>query len=237
MIRIILLGLVAGALFAPTPVEAADRYVQKLEASREAFLRLFELEDRSIPERLIVDARCIAVLPKVVKGAFVWGGRRGHGVMSCRNDEGSWSPPAFVKITGGSFGLQAGAQVTDLVLFFMSEKGARSMMRSKFILGGDVTVAAGPVGRSAEAGTDLLFNAEVYAYARSRGIFAGISIEGAQLSVYQRWIEGYYGSRIWPEEILFEHQVPTLPAEAKTFMSVLPDPPRPGSIAGEVPVN
>ena len=141
-----------------------------------------------MPERLLEEARCIAILPKVVKGAFVWGGRRGQGVMSCRNDERRWSPPAFVKITGGSFGLQAGAQSTDLVMFFMTELGARSLIDSKFILGGDVTVAAGPVGRAAAANTDIRLKAEVYAYARSRGLFAGVSIEGAQLSVYQNWM-------------------------------------------------
>lgn len=212
------LGLVGWAASAG----AATRYEEKIEASRQAYLRLFELEDRRVPERLLADARCIAILPKVVKGAFVWGGRRGHGVMSCRNDAGAWSPPAFVKLTGGSFGLQAGAQITDLVLFIMSEKGARSLVKSKFILGGDVTVAAGPVGRAAEASTDLRLRAEVYAYARSRGLFAGLSIEGAQLSVYQKWIERYYGQRIWPEDILFEHQVPHLPLEARTLMSVFP---------------
>jgi lipid-binding SYLF domain-containing protein len=204
------------------PAAAQDRYQRKIEASRQAYLRLFEVEDRSVPERLLQDARCIAVLPKVVKGAFIWGGRRGQGVMSCRNDEGAWSPPAFVKITGGSFGLQAGGQVTDLVMFFMSERGARSLVKSKFIMGGDVTVAAGPVGRAAAASTDARFKAEVYAYARSRGLFAGISVEGAQLSVYQDWVRAYYGERIWPEDILFKHEVPELPIEARTFMSVLP---------------
>ncbi|MDH3405275.1 MAG: lipid-binding SYLF domain-containing protein, partial [Acidobacteriota bacterium] len=187
----------AGAALAG-PAEAQDRYQRKIEASRQAYLRLFEVEDRRVPERLLEGARCIAVLPNVIKGAFGWGGRRGQGVMSCRNDEGAWSPPAFVKLTGGSFGLQAGGQVTDLVLFFMTEKGARSLLKSKFILGGDATVAAGPVGRAAEASTDAYFNAEIYAYARSRGLFAGLSIEGAQLSVYQDWIRGYYGERIWP---------------------------------------
>ncbi len=219
---------VAAMLIAAASVAgASEKQAKKLDASREAFLRLMEIDDRGVPERLVDQASCIAILPKVVKGAFVWGGRRGHGVMSCRNEESVWSPPAFVKITGGSFGLQAGAQVTDLVLFFMNEKGARSMMRSKFLLGGDVTVAAGPVGRAAEAGTDLRFNAEIYAYARSRGLFAGLSVEGAQLSVYQRWVEAYYGERLWPEDVLFEHEVPRLPPEAKTFLSVLPDPPRP----------
>ncbi len=204
------------------PAAAQDRYQRKIEASRQAYLRLFEVEDRRVPERLLEEARCIAVLPKVVKGAFIWGGRRGQGVMSCRNEEGAWSPPAFVKLTGGSFGFQAGGQVTDLVMFFMSERGARSLVNSKFIIGGDVTVAAGPVGRAAAASTDARLKAEVYAYARSRGLFAGISIEGAQLSVYQDWVRAYYGERIWPEDILFKHEVPELPLEARTFMSVLP---------------
>lgn len=211
--------------------EAGTRYEDKIESARQAYLRLFEVEDRRVPERLLADARCIAILPNVVKGAFVWGGRRGQGVMSCQNDAGAWSPPAFVKITGGSFGLQAGAQFTDLVLFIMTDKGARSLMKSKFILGGDVTVAAGPVGRAAEASTDLRFQAEVYAYARSRGLFAGISIEGAQLSIYQKWVERYYGRRLWPEDILFKHEVPNLPLEARTLISVFPTSAESGSSA------
>jgi lipid-binding SYLF domain-containing protein len=222
------LGLALVAFAGAGPAAAQDRYQKKLEAAREAYLRLFEMEDSSIPERLLQDARCIAVLPKVVKGALVWGGRRGHGVMSCRNDLGVWSPPAFIKLTGGSFGFQAGGQVTDLVFFFMTERGARSLVDSKFIVGGDVTVAAGPVGRAAAANTDIKLKAEVYAYARSRGLFAGVSVEGAQLSVYQDWVEGYYGRRIWPEDILFEHAVEDVPIEARTFMSVLPTPPGAG---------
>jgi lipid-binding SYLF domain-containing protein len=218
------LALALVALVAARPAAAQDRYQKKLEAAREAYLRLYELEDRRVPERLLEDSRCIAVLPKVVKGAFVWGGRRGVGVMSCRDDFGVWSPPAFIKLTGGSFGFQAGGQVTDLVLFFMTERGARSLVDSKFILGGDVTVAAGPVGRAAEANTDIKLKAEVYAYARSRGLFAGVSVEGAQLAVYQDWIEGYYGRRIWPDQILFEHAVEDVPIEARTFISVLPSP-------------
>ena len=220
--RLLVAGLGLVLLAVASPAQAQDRYQKKLEAARQAYLRLFELADRRVPERLLADARCVAVLPKVVKGALMWGGRRGHGVMSCRNDLGVWSPPAFIKLTGGSFGLQAGGQVTDLVSFFMTERGARSLVESKFIVGGDVTVAAGPVGRAAAANTDIMLKAEVYAYARSRGLFAGVSVEGAQLSVYQRWIEGYYGRRIWPEDILFEHDVPEVPLEARTFMSVLP---------------
>jgi len=217
---VVFLALIATVFEAP--VMAEDKYEQKLAAARQAYLRLFELDDARVPERLLSSARCVAVLPKVGKAAFGWGVRRGRGVMSCRNDAGVWSPPAFIKLTGGSFGFQAGGQVTDLVLFFMSEKGARSLIESKFVIGGDATIAAGPVGRTAEANTDIRLNAEVYAYARARGLFAGISVEGAQLSAYQKWIEGFYGQRIWPDEILFNHNVPTIPLEARTFMSVLP---------------
>ena len=124
----------------------------------------------------------IAVIPGVIKGAFGWGARYGQGVVSCRNKVGVWSPPAFLRLTGGSFGFQIGAEKSDLVLFFMSERGAKSLLESKFTLGGQLSVAAGPVGRTGEASTDLKFDAEIYSYAKSKGLFAGISLEGARRS-------------------------------------------------------
>ena len=163
-----------------------------------------------------------AVFPTVGKGAIGIGGHKGNGVISCRSDDG-WSPPAFIKITGGSLGLQIGGEESDLVLFFMTKRGVESLLETKFTLGGEAGVAAGPFGASAETNTDLRFRAEIYAYARSRGLFAGLSIEGGSLTVNQKAIKRYYGERIWPEEILFEHQVPHIPPEARAFMDVLPN--------------
>ncbi len=125
-------------------------------------------------------------------------------------------------MSGASFGFQIGVESTDFLLFFMSERGARSLLTSKFTLGGDASVAAGPVGRTVEASTDLRFKAEIYSYARSRGIFAGLSLEGARLAPDQKAIRRYYGKRIFPETILFDHEVPWVPEEAQEFLAVLP---------------
>src|SRR5512141_2804674 len=132
---------------------------QKLTDATAVYHELLSTPDRGVPEALVRDCRCVAVIPHVLKGAFVFGGRFGTGVMSCRDAQGKWSPPSFVRITGGSWGMQIGGESSDLVLFFMSERGARSLMTSsKFTLGGKASVAAGPVGRSGEASTDLKLN-------------------------------------------------------------------------------
>lgn len=216
----VLFALVAVAVsFVAAPAASAD-LSQKLRVSKEVFEELMATPERA-NSRVVREARCIAVIPGMVKAALGFGGHRGTGVISCKED-GEWSPPAFVKIGGGSFGLQIGGEISDVVLFFMTRRGVESLLDTKFTLGGEAGVAAGPFGTGAETTTDLKFKAEIYASARSRGLFAGVSIEGAHMSIYQKAIHNYYGKRIWPEDILFEHQVPMLPAEAKAFMEALP---------------
>lgn len=209
-------------LLLASPLVAESRQEQKLRVAREVYLDLFDVPERSVPEALLDDANCVVVVPNVIKGAFGWGGRHGRGVASCRNDNGDWSPPIFVKLSGASFGLQIGGESSDLVFFLMTERGARSLLKTKFTLGGDLSLAAGPLGRSAGAVTDLKLKAEIYAYAKSRGLFAGISMEGARMAPDQKWIDRFYGRRLWPDEVLFEHQVPTLPQSADRFISALP---------------
>ncbi len=204
------------------PAAASDKLARKLERSVEVYEALFESPDRKVPERLLRKAECVAIIPGVIKGALGWGGRHGRGVLSCRNDRDAWSPPAFVQLSGGSVGFQIGGASTDHVLFFMTRRSIESVLESKLVLGADASVAAGPVGRSAEASTDGKLNAEIYAYARSRGLFAGVSIEGARLAVHQKAIQQYYGRRIWPEDILFKHRVPELPREARKLLRALP---------------
>lgn len=203
------------------PLEAAD-LSQKLRVSKEVFEQLLSTPERA-NSRVVREARCIAVIPSMVKGALGFGGHRGLGVISCRRGD-AWSPPAFVKIGGGSFGLQIGGEISDVVLFFMTQRGVESLLETKFTIGGDAGVAAGPFGSGSETSTDLKFRAEIYASARSRGLFAGLSVEGAHMSIHQKAIRDFYGKRIWPEDILFEHDVPALPDEAKAFMEALPQP-------------
>lgn len=198
----------------------ATDYERKVRVSAEIYEDFFTAEDEA-SNRVIAEAECVAVIPNMVKGALGIGGHHGKGVISCKGED-AWSPPAFVKMTGGSFGLQIGGEESDLVLFFMSRRGVESLLDTKFTLGAEAGVAAGPYGSSAEANTDLRLRAEIYAYAKSRGLFAGLSVEGASLSIDQKGIKSYYGERIWPEKILFEHEVPSVPAEAQHFMNTLP---------------
>lgn len=218
----IAIALAAWMAASAVPSFAKPDLPRKVERAQEVVEELFDAPDREIPEELIEDAVCIASIPGVIKGALGWGGRHGRGVISCRKDGGKWSPPAFVKISGGSLGFQIGAESTDLVLFLMTENSIESLLKSKFTLGGQASVSAGPVGRTAEASTDARLNAEVYTYARSRGLFAGVSLEGARLAADQKSISRYYGRRLWPEQILFEQDVPRVPKEAKAFRKALP---------------
>ncbi len=217
-----MMALAAWIAWGAAPALAAPDLPRKVERATEVVEELFDAPDREIPEELVEDAVCIAAIPGVIKGALGWGGRHGRGVISCRKGGGKWSPPAFVKISGGSLGFQIGAESTDLVLFLMTQRSIESLLESKFTLGGTASVAAGPVGRTAEASTDVRLNAEVYTYARSRGLFAGVALEGARLAPDQKSIQRYYGRRLWAEEILFEQKVPRLPPEAKAFRESLP---------------
>ena len=203
------------------PALAGERQRIKLRTAVEVWKELMEAPGKKVPQRLLEDARCLAVIPGVIKGAFVFGGHRGKGVLTCRRGDG-WSAPIFINMTGGSWGLQAGGQSIDFVLFFVTDRSVKSLLKSEFTLGGDASVAAGPLGRTAEASTDLKLNAEIYSYGKSRGLFAGISFQGARLAANQRWINDYYGKRLWPESVLFEDAVSSPPPEAKAFLAVLP---------------
>lgn len=219
MILVTVSGLAAPAL-ASSPSDAQlERRVRDATA---VYKELLSSPDRGVPEALLRDCKCVAVVPHVIKGAMVYGARHGTGVMSCRSGSG-WSAPAFVSLTGGSWGLQFGGESSDLVLFFMSERGARSLMTSSQItLGGKASVAAGPVGRTGEAATDLKLDAEVYTYAKTKGLFAGISIEGARLSADSKANTRYYGRGVTAKQLLFEKRAPRVPDAAGDFATALP---------------
>ncbi len=232
-IPLILSSVLALAILGSSPALAAeddenakrakkDKEAARLEDARETFQDLRSIPDKEIPGPLLKNCRCVAVFPGVVKGALGWGGRHGKGVMSCRNSEGQWGPPIFLTLTGGSFGLQIGVEKAEVVLFFMNDRGARSLVESKFTLGGKGSVAAGPVGRSAEAGTDIKLNAEIYSYAKNKGLFAGISLEGAKLGPDKDALRRFYGQQAEPKAILFEHKAPSRPAGVQRFVEVLP---------------
>jgi SH3 domain-containing YSC84-like protein 1 len=166
------------------------------------FREIMSAPDKAIPRRILDDADCIAVFPQVIKAAFGVGGRGGRGVVVCRSADG-WSAPAFLNVGGASFGLQIGAESTDYVMLFMTPESARSLLESNVKLGGSVSVAAGPIGREAEAATDAKMNAQILSYSRSKGLFAGMALEGAVIETANKDMQDVYGEGATSKSVLF----------------------------------
>lgn len=172
------------------------------------------IPESSIPDKLLDEAKAIVIVPDTIKAGLVLGGRRGHGVMSVRTADGGWSNPSFVKLTGGSVGLQVGVQSSDVVLVFRSERGLESIVKGKFTLGADAGVAAGPMGRQAAALTDGQMKAEIWSWSRARGLFAGVALDGAVLSIDDDANEAAYGQDTTPRMIFEDRAAQPSPAIA-----------------------
>ena len=214
--------LVLPAIAAAATAESVAKQAKKLTDATAVYQELITAPDRSVPKELLEKCKCVAVLPGVLKAAIGYGARHGSGVITCRTKTG-WSAPAFVNLTGGSWGLQLGAESTDLVLFFMNERGARSLATgTRVTLGGKASVAAGPFGRSGEAATNLELNSQIYSYARSKGLFAGVSLEGARLAPNPKDNIDYFGPGSTYKKLVFGVQPKTMPSEAAAFLKVLP---------------
>ena len=173
----------------------------RVDAAKEVLNQIMAAKDRSIPMNIMEQATCVAVVPGMIKGAFVFGGQYGQGVVTCRTGHG-WSAPVFIRMAGGSFGFQIGGQSTDLVLVAVNERGFQDLLKSKFKIGGDAAAAAGPVGRNGQAATDWRMNAELLTYSRSKGLFAGIDLDGTSVSQNSADTEAYYGATHDFESIL-----------------------------------
>lgn len=167
--------------------------VERLHLASDTLTAMVNIPDKGIPEEVLNNAKCIVVVPHLVKGGFVIGGEHGRGVASCRTPRG-WSAPAFVSIGGGSWGLQIGVEGVDLVMVVMNDQGLQQMLTSKFKIGADASASAGPVGRHASAGTDWKMNSEILTYSRSKGVFAGISLDGAVLEQDKDSTRAIYGN-------------------------------------------
>ena len=189
-------------------VEAAGTVLDEIQAA----------PDQRIPEEILGSAECVAVVPSLLNGGFVFGARYGKGVASCRTPKG-WSAPAFFTIGGGSFGLQIGAQATDVIMLIMNKHGMDDLLSSKFKLGGDASAAAGPVGRHAAADTDWKMRAEVLTYSRSRGLFAGLELNGAVIKQDKDSTREFYG-RMVPFKTSLKGDV-EVPKDAYPFLSTL----------------
>jgi len=174
------------------------------------------MPDKGIPEEVLEHARCVAVIPHMVKGGFIFGAKGGKGIATCRTGNG-WSAPAFITISGGSWGLQIGVEAVDLVLIIQNEKGMQKLLESNFHIGGDASAAAGPVGRHAEAGTDWKLDTEILTYSRAKGAFAGLTLEGASLRQDNDSRQAIYGDNVTTRALLLG-QVPA-PAAAQPFLA------------------
>ena len=197
--RRILLAFLLLALALPAVAKKVEDD-RAAEATR-VLAEILRIPEESIPERLLTDAQAIAVIPNVVKVGFVAAGRRGRGLIAVRGADGSWSNPSFITLTGGSLGFQAGVQSADVVLVFSSKRGVDSIVNGKFTLGADASVAAGPVGRSAQASTDERLKAEIYSYSRARGLFAGVALDGTALRIDNQSNQAVYGEGTTPRMI------------------------------------
>jgi SH3 domain-containing YSC84-like protein 1 len=187
-----------------------EKLDHRIEAAHTVLHELMDTPDKGIPDDIARKATCVAVIPGFKKGAFVVGGQYGQGVVSCRTGHG-WSAPAFIQLTGASFGFQIGGQSTDLVLIAMNHNGFQHLLHDKLKLGGDAAVAAGPVGRNAQASTTELASAEILTYSRSKGLFAGVDLTGDVVNQNQEDTRDYYGHDISYETIL-TGGVPTPPS-------------------------
>jgi len=194
----------------------------RVKESGEVLKEILNIPD-DIPQDLLNKAECIIVLPSVKKGAIGIGASFGRGVMICRSGEhytGPWGPPALYALEGINIGFQLGGEATDFVLLVMNPKGARSLLSSKVKLGGDASAAAGPKGRTAEGATDVVMNAEILSYSRTKGLFAGISLEGSTLRSDGSANEKLYGRKLTAKEIIREHKV-SIPSSAQELVSLL----------------
>jgi lipid-binding SYLF domain-containing protein len=188
---------------------------ERLTNARDVINEVMATPDKGIPQSILAGASCVVVIPSFKKGAFIAGAQYGQGVATCRTPQG-WSAPVFVQLAGGSFGFQIGGQSTDLVLVAMNQNGLQDMLKSKFKIGGDAAAAAGPVGRNAQAGTDWKLNAEFLTYSRSKGLFAGIDLDGTVLSQNSDDTRTFYGADLPFQTVL--HGDKPVPTDAKPFV-------------------
>ena len=209
----------AAALLVAGPVRAADELARADDAVR-VLNEIMGAPDRRLPDRLLRDAEAVAVIPDVVKAGFVVGGRFGRGLVSVRAPDGTWSNPSYISLTGGSVGFQAGVQSTDVILVFRTRRGVDGVVNGKFTLGADAAIAAGPVGRNASASTDAQLKAEIYSYSRSRGLFAGVALDGAVLAIDHDANEAVFGANVTPRRI-FEGGVGAAPGPVVAFRDAL----------------
>ncbi len=218
MRKAVLLPLLMLLLCLPLFAQDRDKVMGRVDDAGTILDEIMSAPDNGIPDNVLGSAQCVAVVPSYLKGAFVLGASYGKGLASCRTQNG-WSAPAFIRLEGGSLGFQIGGQAVDLIMLIMNERGMRALLSSKFKVGADASVAAGPVGRHADASTDWKMRAEVLTYSRARGVFAGISLNGAVIKQDRDDTRAFYG-RMVPYRSLLTGLTP-VPADARPFLDRL----------------
>lgn len=216
-------AMLAFAASAPIIARAETNLEQvRMDRATRVFREIMDAPDQDIPSDLLGRSECVVVIPSMKKAGFIFGGRYGKGVVSCRKAQGMgpWGPPSMITLGGGSFGLQIGAAAVDVVMLVMNPSGIDRLLQDKFTLGGDVSAAAGPVGRSASAETDAQMNAKILTYSRSQGVFAGLELKGAVLKQDREGNENLYKRAIEAREILLGGNVEP-PAVAQPFLDAL----------------
>src|ERR1700722_12864858 len=219
MKKLVLLTLIVSLCSLTLPAqEKESKATDRVQAAGDVLNEIESAPDAGIPQEILGSADCVAVVPSMLKGGFIVGAKYGRGLASCRTAKG-WSAPAFFLVTGGSFGFQIGGQAVDLVMLIMNKDGMQHLLSSKFALGADASVAAGPVGRHAEGNTDWKMRTQVLTYSRARGVFAGVSLNGAVIKQDKDTTREFYGHMVTSKAALTGEIDP--PAEANPFLGTL----------------
>jgi SH3 domain-containing YSC84-like protein 1 len=219
-ITVVVLAFLAATILSRADQTKVD-VTERLQDAAKVINELTQAPDRGIPDEVFQSAKCVAVLPSMIKGGFIFGGKHGRGVTTCRLPNGDWSAPAFFTITGGSWGAQIGVEDVQLVIMVMNEEGMRRLLEDKFQIGGSASASAGPVGRHASAGTDWKFDTEFLTYSRSKGLFAGIDLSGSWIERDKESTVAQYG-RDLGNTVLLTGQTPP-PADAHVFLAAVRD--------------
>jgi len=207
--------------FAVTALKSQDKETEKVQAAAKVLTEFTKMKE-NIPAKLLEVTQGIIVIPKLINAGFVVGGKRGKGIAVVKHEDGTWSNPVFVTLTGGSIGFQVGVQSIDLVLVFKDRQTLEKIGKGSFTLGGDASVTAGPVGRNSSASTDYKLEAEVYSYSKSKGLFAGISLSGSALDIDGKANESFYGEETDAASI-FSDSTKEVPTEAENLKTTLKD--------------
>lgn len=218
MRKVVLLPLLMLAVCLPAFSQDRDKVLSRVDDAGTILKEIMSAPDSGIPDNVLGSAECVAVIPSYLKGAFVVGAQYGKGLASCRTEHG-WSAPAFFRIEGGSVGFQIGGQAVDLIMLIMNERGMRALLQSKFKVGADASAAVGPVGRHASGDTDWKMRAQVLTYSRARGVFAGVSLNGAVIKQDRDDTRAFYG-RMVPYRSLLTGLTP-VPTDARPFLDAL----------------